>query len=229
MVSPVLGMGTTFRRRKHAFTLWHGWRAPLPDLPVAAIDVETSGLDPARDRVIEIAVVAGGRTVVETLVRPDDGRVGDGPHGLTAPMLEGAPAFGELIPQLLRALDGRLVVGHNVAFDLAFLRAECRRWGTDLPVLPHVCTARLAALLDLGHPTRRLAWACDRYDIALERPHHAADDALAAMGLFDHYAAIAASRGAGLAEVGTVDPADSMVRSWRHPPLCADEGRRLAA
>jgi DNA polymerase-3 subunit epsilon len=225
----VLGLGTPFRRRRSALGVWDGWQGPLTDLPTAAIDVETSGLDPAGDRVLEIAIVADRRLILESLVRPPDGRVGEGPHGLTAQMLAGAPTFSDLVPTILRALEGRLVVGHNVAFDLGFLHAETSRLGLGLPPLPHVCTVRLAALLDLNHPTRRLSWACERYGISLERPHHAADDALAAMGLFEEYAAVATARSVGLAELAMADPADATVRSWRHPPLRCDPGVRRAA
>ena len=51
-------------------------------------------------------------------------------HGISASMLAGAPTFAAIHPYLADQLSGRVVVGHNVdGFDLAFLRAECRRAG----------------------------------------------------------------------------------------------------
>ncbi len=107
----------------------------LGDTPYVVLDVETTGLKPSRQRIIEIAAlrVRGGREegLFSTLLQPDL-RVPDyiaGLTGITQAMLEDAPRFAAIAADLLQFLSDDLIVGHNVGFDIAFLNAELRRAG----------------------------------------------------------------------------------------------------
>lgn len=120
--------------------VWSGWRGQLGTLPYVAIDIETTGLDPAADRVIEFAACDEGGVESATLVRPDGEIELTGPHGLTHADLAGAPAFESIAWRVRKLLAGRVVVAHNAAFDLAFLRAEFERIGRRLPPVPMICT-----------------------------------------------------------------------------------------
>lgn len=94
-----------------------------------AVDVETTGLDPAGDAIIEIAAIAfrGDEIVEEWSSLVDPGR--DIPPfitqltGITQAMLKKAPSLQTLRSQVRRLLGERVVVGHNVAFDMGFLEA----------------------------------------------------------------------------------------------------------
>jgi DNA polymerase III subunit epsilon len=179
----------------------------------AVVDVETTGLDPVHDRVVEVAVVRFtpcGETTAEyaTLVRPDgpaaasDGAAA-GIHGITAAELGGAPTFGQVAAALAGRLAGAIVVGHNVAFDLGFLTAEFRRLRVPVPRLPAVCTHALATLLHPELERRRLADCCDAAGIDLNGAHTALGDARATARLLSTYLATARARGAAtLAELG---------------------------
>ncbi|MCD0485269.1 3'-5' exonuclease [Streptacidiphilus sp. ASG 303] len=115
----------------------------------AVVDVEATGRSPWRHRVVEVAVVALDRflhPVAEytTLIDPE-GPVGPTHvHRITQDEVAGAPRFREVAPQLLELLSGRLLVGHHVACDRAFLEREFARIGVDLPPVPSLCTMRLA-------------------------------------------------------------------------------------
>ena len=89
-------------------------------------------------------------------------------------MVRNAPRFAEIAGQILDALRNVIAIaGHNVKFDIGFLKAEFERTGYQFPELPALCTMRLA-----GGGT--LESVCFDYDIA--RPavaHSAASDALA--------------------------------------------------
>jgi len=204
------------------------WRGALGALPIAVVDVETTGLDPARDRVVELAVIAGPRRV-DTLVRPDPLDRVAGCHGLTAADLQDAPPFAEVAGQVEAALAGRILVGHFVTFDLAFLRAEFARAGRPLPPLPYICTAELADALRLGHERRRLTYACARYGVALPAHHVARHDAFAALGLFRRYAAIADQRDLDLRALAASGCAGVQAASWSLPPLRPAALRPVAA
>lgn len=114
------------------------------------LDLETTGMSPRRgDRIIEVGAVymrpdlsidAG----IETLINP---RRDVGPtsvHGITARDVFDAPTFGQVAPKILEMLDGRVIVGHNVGFDLRFLEAELHREGYDLPEFVTIDTLSMA-------------------------------------------------------------------------------------
>ncbi|MEI7622300.1 MAG: 3'-5' exonuclease [Actinomycetes bacterium] len=125
------------------------WTKVLPSLPFAVLDVETTGLSPARDRVIEIAVVRcapDGSVIDEWSTLVDPGR-DPGPthiHGISAADLEGAPTFEEIADQLNERIAGALVAAHNLSFDAGFLRAEYTRAGREVPTQSALCTLQLA-------------------------------------------------------------------------------------
>ncbi len=94
---------------------------------ICIVDVETTGYDPGRDRIIEIAaaVVRGpevlGRfsTFVDPLV-PVPVEITK-LTGITDAMLVGAPAAESAVSALREFVAGRDIVAHNVAFDRSFL------------------------------------------------------------------------------------------------------------
>ena len=152
----------------------------IDECTYAVVDVETTGIDAGRDRIVEVAVLTcdWAGTVIdrfETLVRPDD----PGLSGTRAEMLAEAPAFSDLAGNVLSRLAGGVVAGHNVSFDLRFLDAELGRIGLHLPTHRYVCTRDLATLLGCDVANRTLAALCAYFGIAFDRWHTAADDTAA--------------------------------------------------
>ena len=146
-------------------------------MKIAVIDVETTGLYPGKDRVVEIAVVVvtpDGKRLGEfsTLVNPERDVGPTSVHGLTAKDVYSAPKFGELAGDLISILDGTVAIaGHNVWFDQSFLKAEFERLGRQWPESPTVCTMRLAG-------GGRLAECCADFQVPLPvNAHSALDDA----------------------------------------------------
>ncbi len=114
-------------------------------LTFAAIDVETTGLDPGTDRVCEIAVVvfdADGRVLDEyaSLVDPGQPVRATDIHGITSGDVRGAPRFAEVAAEVAARTSGAVVVAHNLGFEDRFLAAEADRAGLVLPRLPALCT-----------------------------------------------------------------------------------------
>src|SRR3990170_4988097 len=112
-----------------------GWRRPRPPLgacgkQLGALDLETTGLDPERDAVIEVGAVRFRGERIEatwsSLVNP--GR----PlppfitqlTGISDDMLAGAPRLAEVLPDLRAFVGQDPLLGHNVGFDVAFLRRK---------------------------------------------------------------------------------------------------------
>ncbi|MET7283782.1 exonuclease domain-containing protein [Kribbella sp. NPDC005582] len=160
----------------------------------AVIDTETTGLLPShRHRVIEIAVVlldARGQIEDEwvTLLNPQRDLGPQHIHGiLTADVLD-APEFDAVARRLGELLAGRMVVGHNVEFDLGFLRAEFDRLGVAVPLITErsMCTMALAGYLYPG-AKRTLGACCAAAGISLEGWHSALADTRATAELFGQY------------------------------------------
>lgn len=98
-----------------------------------AIDVETTGLRPLKQRVIEVALYRyqDGHLVerFETLVNPER-QIPAFIANLTTITnghVEDAPRFGDIAPRVTEFIGDALLVGHNVAFDVSFINAELKR------------------------------------------------------------------------------------------------------
>jgi DNA polymerase-3 subunit epsilon len=112
---------------------------PLREIPFAFVDVETTGCSADFGHcIIEIGIsrVEGGRVVAEyeQLVDPQR-RISAGVTALTGisqAMVTGQPTFTAAFPRILEMMRGAVVVGHNVRFDLGFLRKEFRRSGQEI-------------------------------------------------------------------------------------------------
>ena len=104
--------------------------------PLAFIDLETTGINLATDRIIEIAIVKvltdGKRSVKRKLINPQMPipKQSTDLHGITDEMVKDAPAFKEVAQELKQMLDGCDIGGYNSnRFDIPmlveeFLRAE---------------------------------------------------------------------------------------------------------
>jgi CBS domain-containing protein len=114
--------------------------APLLSLDAVVIDTEATGLDPRKARVIELAgvrlsrgkLLAGGS--FHQLLRPGDESIPamtTRVHGIDDATVADAPLFADVWPRFTAFLDGSVVIGQTVGFDLAVLKREC-----DLAGLP---------------------------------------------------------------------------------------------
>ena len=186
-----------------------GTRGDRPALRVgyAVVDLETTGLSPATDSIIEIGLVLTGPDGVaqrrwSTLVNPGPGPDGDievGPtfvHGLVAADLEGAPRLDDVADLLARDLAGRVVVAHNARFDVGFLTRALGRSGhlARGARVPRMCTMEWARHF-MTTPSRRLTACCEAAGVSIGRHHSALDDAEAAAGLLRHYMSVGRRRG----------------------------------
>lgn len=99
------------------------------------LDLETTGLSPYENEIIEIAMlrVRGGsvQQIFQTLVHPEHriSRFITNLTGISNEMVETSPAIEDVIGDAFQFLGEDLIVGHNVSFDLRFLSAA---WGKGL-------------------------------------------------------------------------------------------------
>jgi DNA polymerase III subunit epsilon len=155
---------------------------PVADTPVAVIDLETTGLSPANDRVVEAAVVRidpgqPPRLVLDTLINPERRVAATHIHGISDDDVADAPTFSAVAEHLLEALSGCVLAAYNVYFDMRFLEAELSRLGFRGRA-PHLCLMYTGSILGLGGRCA-LSEACRRSGIPYTASHEASSDALA--------------------------------------------------
>lgn len=188
---------------------------PLDRLTCTVLDCETTGLDPVGgDEIIQIGAVRilNGRLVpgeaLDQLVDPERSipQASIQFHGIAPETLRGAPKIAEVLPVLHAFASDTVLVGHNVAFDLRFLRLKEQEAGVrfDQPVLD---TLLLASLVEPDADSHALEAIAARLGVPVVARHSAAGDALTTARVFlgllpllrDHgIASLGAARAASL-------------------------------
>lgn len=177
-----------------------------------SFDLETTGLQPATCRVIEIAAVRWSRGKVvgrfQSLVHPGEPINPDSIaiHGITDDDVAGAPDFAAAFALFTQFAGDLPLVAHNAGFDLSFLAAECARMGRPFApgrVLDTLNYARTAFPLFKSYRLESLVKALS---LGSETFHRALADAESAGRL------LIAAMGTGVA---------APRRAWIEPPTPA--------
>ena len=144
----------------------------------AVIDLETTGFDSLRDRIVEVAIVQTDGYVIEnrwsSLVSPgrDIPPMAFATHGISDEDVEDAPELWSLLPTIEDLTEGRTLVAHHATFDRNFLWTLRQPWICTLELArkayPHATSHRLGRLVEyLGL----------RQQLTSERLHRALPDA----------------------------------------------------
>jgi DNA polymerase-3 subunit epsilon len=160
---------------------------------LAFLDTETTGLSAwFGDRICEIAILrCRGDEILEsfdTLVNPERpispgaARV----NGLTDAELAEAPTFAEIADQVISRLDGAILVGHNLSFDLGFLSSEFQRLGRQLPPLEGIDTLLLARAY-FSFPSNSLQAIAEILQLDRTGAHRALADVLTTRAVLNHF------------------------------------------
>lgn len=154
-----------------------------------AIDLETTGLDPKYDKVIEIGAVkvVDGQITEEfsSFVNPRRLLPGYTTNltGITDEMLDGAPEIEELIEQVVCFCGGLPILGHHVIFDYSFLKRAAVNKGLDFEK-NGIDTLTICRRLMPECEKKNLMSAIEYYGIDPETAHRALSDARMAHFLY---------------------------------------------
>ena len=154
------------------------------DGPVVVLDFESTGLNTAKARIIEIgAVKLVEGTVTETfqqLVDPEEALTPKITEitGITDANLQGQPKAAEALPKLLEFIGDAPIAAHNAAFDVNLLKSELKRLNLSWsgPVLDTLTYARK---LYPKQKSFRLGALCKHLGVSLKNAHRAVHDAAA--------------------------------------------------
>jgi DNA polymerase-3 subunit epsilon len=161
---------------------------PKGDLEYVAFDVETTGFG-KNDRIVEIGFVAFKNDKVleewSTLINPlrDVGKTNI--HGITPSMVSTAPLFEDVINDVFRMINGRVLVSHQFSFDARMLIQELIRANTEGDIGKGFCTM-IASRRLLAGTGDSLASTCAELRVESIKAHSALGDARMTMQIFQH-------------------------------------------
>jgi len=151
---------------------------------VLGFDLETTGFDHRKDRIVQYALVGSDtdgthinlQSLVDPRVKipPETTRV----HGISNDDVKGMGEFSQHVNEIISMIDDSIIVGHNVIrFDWRFLEVECMRAGVETPI-PKGIIDTLVLARRLRIPGRHtLGHLCARFGIEMSRAHQADADA----------------------------------------------------
>lgn len=169
------------RRRQHSIPCVRLTRNVTPfqtsDATYTVVDLETTGLNPDIDRIVEVGLVkfsADGTTIDEfaTLINnPGSSPEAIGIHHIRDSDLVGAPRIEDVLPEVFAFISGTVLVAHNFSFEEGFLTAAARRAAIPVPRVVGVCTLDTcrshldgrAFSLPAMYKTATGEWAHDRH------------------------------------------------------------------
>ena len=159
---------------------------PTDGLEYVAFDVETTGFN-KNDRIVEIGFVTfkNGQLLEEwsTLLNPQRDVGKSNIHGITASMVSTAPLFEEVVNDIFRIINGRVLVAHQFSFDARMLAQELNRLDVDGDLGKGFCTL-IASRNLLPGTADSLAATCEALGIETIDAHSALGDARMTMQIF---------------------------------------------
>jgi DNA polymerase-3 subunit epsilon/CBS domain-containing protein len=172
-------------------------------LDTVAIDLETTGLDVAKARIVQIGAARIDRQMVdmerpmEVLINPEIPIPPESAaiHGVDNAMVKKAPSLKTFWPQLRSFIAERVLIGHTIAFDLTILENEARRHGLEWEAPRALCIRLLAPIVlpELFDPSldKLASW----FNVDIESRHSALSDALTAGRIFVHMLPLLEAKG----------------------------------
>ena len=161
-----------------------------PDLVFVAFDLETTGLSPQLDRIVEIGAVkfVDGREVARygLLVNPEMSMPpgASAVNGITDAMLVGKPTIREVLPEFLAFIDQAVLVAHNASFDLGFISSAMGRLGRGRLTNDFVDTRVMAQKAFSGRSNYKLQSLAVDLGVKALDAHRAEDDARVCQEVF---------------------------------------------
>ena len=165
---------------------------PLTLVPAVVMDTETTGLDTASDRIVEIAAIriTDGRaepdSAFQVLVNPGIAVPASSTsiHTITDADVADADGIAEVIPVFSRWTGNAIMIGYSIGFDLAMLKAEHQRHGLRWSAPRSLDVRHLVELVAEDLPEQSLDTAAAWLGVPVAGRHRALGDATVTLNLF---------------------------------------------
>ncbi len=170
----------------------------LENLEFSAIDIETTGLSPIYNEILEIGVIRFNKNIkiseFQQLIRPvkpipeETIKI----HGIQNKTVQNSPPIEEVLPAFLSFIQNSILVIQNSKFDLSFLIHYTTMIQRKFPVLPVFCTLQLTRKYYPNLQRYKLSYLKEYFNIKTYKirtspnncEHEALNDAFVAMNIF---------------------------------------------
>ena len=162
----------------------------LSELTFVSFDVETTGLDPQTEKIVEIGAVRFERGDVvdeyQRLVNPGCPIHPDAVaiHGITDEMVASCPPISDVLPDVVEFFGDSVLIAHNAPFVIGFLDAAFAGAGFEPAENSVLCTLQLARAVFPGLPGHGLEALVKELRIPPGRHHRALADAAHTAAVF---------------------------------------------
>lgn len=164
-------------------------KSKIEESNFVVFDIETTGLSPLKDEIIEIGAVKINRgQVIDTFnefVKPNHSI----PYhitkltGITNETVKDANKIDKILPRFIDFVKDSVLVAHNAQFDLGFILAECTKMNIDLNN-PVIDTLNLSRALYPELKNHKLKTIAEKLGVKIINHHRAVDDARATSEIF---------------------------------------------
>ena len=156
---------------------------------IIAFDLETTGLSPTFDHIVEISALKmtqGEEDTFSTLVHPpiEIPEKVIAIHGITNAMVEDAPKREEVLKEFRGFIEGKALLAHNALFDIGFLAQNFSQLNLPFTSNSVYCSVKLSRKAFSKFPSHKLSFLVKKLGIPLENHHRAFDDAVACLKVF---------------------------------------------
>ncbi len=173
----------------------------LADMSFCVFDLETTGGNQKKDKIIEIGLVQIDNLTVGAkksfLINPER-KIPDFIQKLTSitqEEVEDAPIIDDVIDEVLEFLGDRVLIAHNSSFDIPFLNSVLKRLGRKELENKGLCTNLMTKYLIPTLMNSNLNYMSRVFNISHQKAHRALDDAIATAQLFLIYLNIFMAKG----------------------------------
>ena len=155
-----------------------------------AIDLETTGLSPITDRIIEVAAV---KVTHDTKVATFSELINPGSpiskesivfHGITDNDVANSRSVQEVLPDFVEFLEDMPIIAHNAKFDLGFVLFSLHKNKLPIPKSDVYCSCLLSRKAFAEFDSHKLSSLVEQLSINLENHHRALDDSYACLEVF---------------------------------------------
>jgi DNA polymerase-3 subunit alpha (Gram-positive type) len=163
----------------------------INNVTFVVFDTETTGLNPKKDRLVELGAVKfkNGKVIAEKswLINPQRSIPfwATEVHGITMEMVKDQPTFKEVYPEFEQFIQGAVLFAHNARFDISFMREELLRNNLTLPPNLTIDSLQLFRKWYPEMKSHRLSEVAERAQVTGGQYHRAEADSLYVFLIFD--------------------------------------------
>lgn len=148
---------------------------------ISVLDLETTGLSPATDKIVEIGVIEFSKDIktneFQSLVNPlrPISKEAFAVNGISDEMVSGAPTFNDISTEVWKRIEGRILAAYNAGFDTSFLKEQLEESGV-VGKIQYFDIMSIARVAFPGMRSRKLVSVAKDLGYQFEQTHRALGD-----------------------------------------------------